>query len=94
MFPGSQFVPQNVVVEGPPWRTKIMTYVLIRGTAPGTDAVVRPYENEFMQMMTLRWGRITSVLTLEDTQRFVDALPALAAAGFTDATSAPITDAA
>jgi ketosteroid isomerase-like protein len=94
LFPGSQFAPQTVVVEGPPWRTTIMTYVLIRGTAPGADAVLRPYENEFMQMMTLRWGRITSVLTLEDTQRFVAALPALAAAGFADATKAPITDAA
>jgi ketosteroid isomerase-like protein len=94
LFPGAQFAPQAVVVEGPPWRTTIMTYVMIRGTVPAADATVRPYENEFMQLMTLRWGRITSVLTLEDTQRFAAALPALAAAGFADATKAPITDAA
>jgi hypothetical protein len=36
-------------------------------------------------------GKITSVITLEDTQRFVNALPLLAAAGIADATAAPIT---
>jgi ketosteroid isomerase-like protein len=94
LFPGSQFEPSAIVVEGPPWATSVMTHVRIVGTAPGSDAVVRPYENEFMQRMTLRWGRVTSVVTLEDTQRFVNALPALAAAGITDATAAPIADAA
>ena len=45
-----------------------------------------------MQKMTLRWGRIVEVITLEDTQRFVNTLPALAAAGIEDATAPPITD--
>ncbi len=92
LFPGSQFAPQRIVVEGPPWNTQITTYVKIHGTAPNTAGTSAPYENEFMQAMTLRWGKITSVLTLEDTQRFVDALPRLAAAGITDATAPPITD--
>ena len=52
----------------------------------------RPYENEFMQRFVLKWGKITSVVTLEDTQRFVDILPTMAKAGFPDATCAPITD--
>jgi len=93
LFPGSAFVPQAVVVEGPPWRTNIMTYMLIRGRVPGVDGAPRPYENEFMQRMVLRWGKVTSVVTLEDTQRFVDLLPALASAGIVDATAAPIVDA-
>jgi ketosteroid isomerase-like protein len=92
LFPASQFAPQNIVVQGPPWATTIMTYVKIHGTAPTAGGVVGPYENEFMQLMHLKWGRITSVLTLEDTQRFVNALPALAAAGIPDATAGPITD--
>jgi ketosteroid isomerase-like protein len=92
LFPGSQFAPQRIVVEGPPWNTKIMTYVKIHGTAPNPQGRPAPYENEFMQAMVLRWGKITSVLTLEDTQRFVDALPRLALAGIADATAAPITD--
>jgi ketosteroid isomerase-like protein len=92
LFPGSQFEPQRIVVEGYPWNTQIMTYVKIRGTAPNNNGVSAPYENEFMQSMVLRWGKITSVLTLEDTQRFVDALPRLAAAGNPDATASPISD--
>jgi ketosteroid isomerase-like protein len=92
LFPNSQFAPQRIVVEGPPWNTKIMTYVKIRGTAPNPEGISAPYENEFMQLMVLCWGKITSVTTLEDTQRFVDALPRLAAAGITDATATPITD--
>jgi ketosteroid isomerase-like protein len=92
LFPGAQFSPQSIVVEGMPWNTTIFTYVKINGTAPDDSGRSRAYENEFMQRMTLRWGRIASVITLEDTQRFVNALPALAAAGFVDATSPPITD--
>jgi ketosteroid isomerase-like protein len=92
LFPDSQFAPERIVVEGPPWNTRIMTYVKIRGTAPSTQGTPAPYENEFMQAMILRWGKITSVLTLEDTQRFVEALPRLAAAGIADATASPITD--
>jgi ketosteroid isomerase-like protein len=94
LFPGSRFIPQDVVVEGPPWRTMIMTYVKIVGTVAATNGSLQPYENEFMQRMVLRWGKIHEVLTLEDTQRFVNALPRLAAAGIADATAGPITDAA
>jgi ketosteroid isomerase-like protein len=93
LFPGSQFAPETIVVEGPPWHTTVMTYVKIRGTAPGDDGLPHPYENEFMQRSTLRWGRLTDVLTLEDTQRFANALPALAASGVIEATLQPITDA-
>jgi ketosteroid isomerase-like protein len=92
LFPGSQFVPESIVVEGPPWRTNIMTYVKLRGTAPEGGQPVA-YENEFMQLMVLRWGKVISVLTLEDMQRFSNVLPALAAAGVADATAAPIVDA-
>jgi ketosteroid isomerase-like protein len=94
LVPDAQLVPQTVLVEGMPWNTQVMTYVKFRGTLPadgGTPGM--PYENEVMQLMQLRWGRIVSVLTLEDTLRFAAILPALAAAGITDANAAPITDA-
>jgi ketosteroid isomerase-like protein len=95
LVPDAQFDPQMVVVEGAPWNTRVMTYVKFRGTVPASSGVAsKPYENEVMQLMRLRWGRITSVTTLEDTQRFVAILPALAAAGIADATAAPIADAA
>jgi ketosteroid isomerase-like protein len=92
LFPKAVFDPQTIIVEGPPWKTLIMTYVKISGSAPGPDGTSRPYENEFMQRMVLRWGKITSVLTLEDTQRFVNILPALAASGIADATAEQIVD--
>jgi ketosteroid isomerase-like protein len=94
LFPDATLHPQTIVVEGPPWNTRIMTYVKFRGVLPpvsGADGV--PYENEVMQLLRLRWGRITSVTTLEDTLRFANILPALAAAGIADASLPPITDA-
>jgi ketosteroid isomerase-like protein len=95
LFPGAQFVPQDIVVEGPPWNTRVMTHMLFRANLPAAaGAAAVPYENEFMQLMHLRWGRITSIVTVEDTQRFVDVLPRLAKAGMKDATAAPITDVA
>lgn len=42
--------------------------------------------------MELRWCKISSVLTIEDNQRFVDMLQRIASAGIADATAAPITD--
>jgi ketosteroid isomerase-like protein len=93
LVPDAQLHPQTIVVEGMPWNTRVMTYVKFQGTLPPVgNAVGAPYENEVMQLMQLKWGRITSVLTIEDTQRFVNILPALAAAGIGDATAAPITD--
>lgn len=93
LVPDAQLLPQMIVVEGAPWNTRVMTYVKFTGTMPPVaGAVGAPYENEVMQLMHLRWGRIASVLTIEDTQRFVAILPTLAAAGIADATAAPITD--
>ena len=93
LVPDAQLHPQMIVVEGGPWNTRVMTYVKFRGTLPAvSDGPGAPYENEVMQLMQLKWGRICAVTTLEDTQRFVAILPALAAAGIADATAGPITD--
>jgi ketosteroid isomerase-like protein len=95
LFPGARFDLRDVMVAGPPWNTRVMTYFRFRATVPGEGGAGQvPYENEVMQAMTLRWGRITEVLTLEDTQRFVNILPRLAASGIAEATAAPITDVA
>jgi ketosteroid isomerase-like protein len=93
LFPGAQFLPQEILVEGPPWNTRVMTHMPFRATLPGAEGdAALPYENEVMQLMRLRWGRITSIVTIEETQRSVDVLPRLAKAGFEDATAAPIND--
>lgn len=93
LVPDAKLHPEVIVVEGMPWNTRIMTYIKFRGTLPATGSLpARPYENEVMQLLNLRWGKITSVLTLEDTQRFVAILPRLAAAGIIEATLPPIND--
>ncbi len=55
LFPGAQFVPQQIVVDGPPWNTRVMTHMLFRAVVPGSNgAPATPYENEVMQLMTLK----------------------------------------
>jgi ketosteroid isomerase-like protein len=93
LVPDAKLNPQMIVVEGPPWNTRIMTYVTFNGTLPAVGSHAgAPYENEVMQLLSLKWGRIHSVLTIEDTLRFANILPLLAKAGIADATAAPICD--
>jgi ketosteroid isomerase-like protein len=93
LVPDAKLIPQRVVVEGPPWNTHVMTYVKFRGTLPSVDgAKDTPYENEVMQLLNLKWGKVHSVLTIEDTLRFANILPLLAQAGIAEANAAPIND--
>jgi ketosteroid isomerase-like protein len=85
LFPGAQFYPQAIVIEGPPWNTKAMTYVKIKMKKQLLPDEKQLYENEFMQLITIKWGKMVSIVTIEDTQRFVCALPAMAKAGYVDA---------
>jgi ketosteroid isomerase-like protein len=92
LVPDAILVPQQIVAEGYPWNTHIMTYVKFQGSLPSSNGFPgAPCENEVMQLLHLRWGRIASVLTIEDTPRFDRILPVLAATGIADATAAPIT---
>lgn len=86
LFPDAHFSVEDVLVRGWPWATRAVA--LVRVDAPGG------YRNEVAQTIDLRWGRITAVTTLEDTQKLSDALDALAARGVNEAAAAPITDAA
>ncbi|WP_210587510.1 nuclear transport factor 2 family protein [Streptomyces sp. GESEQ-35] len=65
IFPGLRLTLQDVAVQGPPWNTTVATRLHIRGTlADGS-----PYENEAMQWVRLRWGRMVEDIVLEDTLR-------------------------
>jgi ketosteroid isomerase-like protein len=70
LFPGLQLEPQAVVVNGWPWNTVVATHFHIRATLPDG----RPYRNEGMQLLRLRWGRIVEDRIYEDTQKLVDEL--------------------
>ncbi|GGM30612.1 hypothetical protein GCM10010102_27540 [Promicromonospora citrea] len=51
------------------------------------------YENTVFQFLTLVWGRVTDVETMEDLQVLERALDVVEAAGVSEAAAAPITDA-
>ena len=95
LVPDATLHAENIMVEGFPWNTSIMTYVKFRGTLPAVKGhPAAPYENEVMQLMQLKWGKLHSVLTIEDSLRFANILPRLSAAGIAAANAAPISDVA
>lgn len=65
LFPGLSFEVRDVVIAGWPWRTRIFTQ--LEFVKPLPDG--RRYGNVVMQRMVMKWGRITEIHTLEDTQR-------------------------
>jgi ketosteroid isomerase-like protein len=87
LLPGAQFDVHEITVNGPPWNTIVMTYVNVSSTlADGTA-----YANEFMQLMTLKFGKIVKVVTIEDTQYLATAMDSLSKVN-PQAIAAPIVD--
>jgi ketosteroid isomerase-like protein len=90
LFPGLSFEVEDVVVRGGPWHTRIFT--LLEFVKPLPDGT--RYSNVVMQRMVMRWGRITEIHTLEDTQRCMRLLAWQAAQGKEEAMAAAISDVA
>jgi ketosteroid isomerase-like protein len=87
LLPGVEFRVEDVLVRGWPWRTRALALIRVRATVAG-----RPYQNEVAQTIDLRWGRITHIDNLEDTQKLAAALERLAAAGLDEARAEPIAE--
>jgi ketosteroid isomerase-like protein len=88
LLPGITFQVDDVLVVGWPWATRIATRLSVDvGLADGSR-----YQNVVMQFISMRWGKITEVHTLEDTAVLQAALGRLAAQGISEAAAAPITD--
>jgi ketosteroid isomerase-like protein len=87
LLPGVEFRVEDVLVRGWPWRTRALALIRVRATVAG-----RPYQNEVAQTIDLRWGRITRIDNLEDTQKLAAALERLAAAGLDEAQAEPIAE--
>ncbi len=88
LFPGLSFEVRDVVVAGMPWNTRIHTH--LEFVMPLPDG--RTYRNVVMQVMRMRWGRITQLHTLEDTQRCMRFLQWQASQGKAEALAPPISD--
>jgi ketosteroid isomerase-like protein len=88
LLPGARFDIQEVLVDGGPWRTRVAVRSLVAGELPGGAR----YENTVFQFLTLSWGRVVSVETIEDLQVLEAALRAVADAGEPEALAEPLTD--
>jgi ketosteroid isomerase-like protein len=88
LLPDRTFEIQRLVVSGAPWKLRLASHVVIRGTVNG-----EPYENQFAHFLVLRWGRVIDDLILEDTQTWAAACERLLAAGVAEAGARPMTGA-
>ena len=64
---GVQLVTEDILVNGPPWRTR----VAIRAVShvPRADGSGDEYANRAVAWLDLRWGRLVSWEDYEDTER-------------------------
>ena len=86
LFPDIRFTVRDVLVGGWPWRTRAVAVVDVRlASQPG-------YTNIVIQQLELRWGRITRVENLEDTQALAGMLLRIAEGGNAEALAPPIED--
>ncbi|WP_067830194.1 nuclear transport factor 2 family protein [Nocardia inohanensis] len=75
-LPGLRLELEDVVANGWPWNTTVAARLRVTGTlADGT-----PYRNTAIQWLTLRWGKLTDDLVLEDTLTLSTALARQASA--------------
>jgi len=85
LLPDPSFDVQRLVIGGPVWDQRIAAHVIIRSRVAG-----EPYENQFAQFLTLRWGKVVEDLILEDTATWETASRRLAAAGHAEAAEPPL----
>lgn len=88
LLPGARFDVRDVLVNGWPWRTSVAVRSRVSGDLPGGER----YENTVFQFMTLRWGKVSAVETVEDLQVLERALVVVAASGVEEAAAPPIAD--
>ena len=86
LLPDPLFDVQRLVIGGPVWDQRIAAHVIIRSRVAG-----EPYENQFAQFLTLRWGKVLEDFILEDTATWEAASRRLAAAGDIEAVGPPLT---
>jgi ketosteroid isomerase-like protein len=64
---GLQFEIEDILVNGPPWNTRIA--LRVRDFAPGQDGSADAYNNRAVLFIEVRWGRLIRWEDYEDTQR-------------------------
>jgi ketosteroid isomerase-like protein len=74
LFPGLRITPLAIVVAGWPWNTTVATRFRVDARLPDGTA----YENEGMQFVRVRFGRILEDHIYEDTAKLERALETIA----------------
>ena len=85
LLPDPSFDVRRLVIGGPVWNQRIAAHVIIRSRVAGES-----YQNQFAQFLTLRWGKVSEDLILEDTATWEAASRRLAAAGNVEAAGLPL----
>jgi ketosteroid isomerase-like protein len=88
LFPDIRFQIHQIEVEGPPWRTLATVYWTETNT--GTDGVRT--QNEGVNVMEIRWGKVHRLRIYTDTARLTNTLDRLAQSGNPDAHASAIVD--
>ena len=63
---GVQFIIEDILVNGPPWNTRIA--LRVASYQPGTDGADN-YNNRAIALLETRWGRLVAWEDYEDTER-------------------------
>jgi ketosteroid isomerase-like protein len=84
LLPDVEFTVRDVLVAGWPWRTRAVAIVDVR------VASVPSYANTVVQLIELRWGKITRIQNHEDTQALAELLADRAREGQAEAAADPI----
>ena len=64
---GVQFEIEDILVNGPPWNTRIA--LRVQSYLPGSDDGPDEYNNRAVAMLDVRWGRLVRWEDYEDTER-------------------------
>jgi ketosteroid isomerase-like protein len=86
LLPDIRFTVRDLLVTGWPWHTRAVTIIDVRLQSEPA------YRNTVVQLIELRWGKITRIENLEDTQRLAQLLETRARQGTAEAVAAPISD--
>lgn len=88
LMPDIRFMLGEMVIAGGPWHTIVVAHWEECNT--GTDGVET--RNRGCHVLTLRWGKATSLTICPDTAGLAATLDRLALAGVSEAKARPITD--
>lgn len=67
---GIQFRIEDILVNGPPWNTRVG--VRVHNFQPGVNGEADRYNNRAVLFVEIRWGRLVRWEDYEDTQRVAE----------------------